>query len=53
MQEIVTGLLTLLHLVKDLILQRVIVDKRYFQEGSCKDFQQLCEIEKIPTWLPF
>ncbi len=34
MQEIVTGLLTLLHFVKRLILQRVIVDKRYFQEGS-------------------
>ena len=53
MQEIVTGLLTLLHLVKRLILQRIIVDKRYFQEGSCKDFRQLCEIEQIPARIRF
>jgi len=47
MQEIVTSLLTLLHLVKSLILQRVIVDLRYFQEGSWRGFRQLCEIEQI------
>lgn len=53
MQEIVTGLLTLLHLVKNLILQRVIVDKGYFQEGLRRDFRQLCEIEEIPARIRF